>query len=147
MKIVSECKADGWGEYDFYVSPSSHANNVAKLLTEHGFMVGGGNELNRVTIAIDTQYRSDIHAAREIIAGYAPNAISPTGIAEFDRNVEKRHLYEMSDGSQKRLTLAEATRLMIADGAAPFLLCAPKSYMPNTNITGAEGVRVEGADL
>ena len=73
MQIVSEYKADGWGEYDFYVSPAAHVNDVAKLLTEHGFMVGGDHELNRVTIATDTQYRSDINEAREIIVGYVPN--------------------------------------------------------------------------
>ena len=57
--------------------------------------------------------------------------VSPTGIAELDRSKERRHLYSMTDGSQKRLTLSEARRLLIADGCAPFLLVAPKAYMPN----------------
>ena len=74
MDIMNEYKADGWGEYDFYICDSSQVEGVVNALTRAGFMVGGGEALNRVTIATDTKYRSDIGLARSVITGYVANA-------------------------------------------------------------------------
>ena len=60
----------------------------------------------------------------------------PTGIAEFNRENGGVHKYDMANGSVMQLTKAEAAKMLRDAGGAPYLLVAPKAYMPKPKTKG-----------